>query len=87
MLAVGEKEVLENFADIRNRINDGETVIVSGKKTENLIIISEKNYNEMMKAKRNAEYLDMLDRGFEDMRQGKGITKTWDELEEMAKDE
>ena len=41
----------------------------------------------MLKAKRNTEYLAMLDRGFEDMRQGKGITKTWEELEEMAKDE
>lgn len=87
MLAVCEKDIIENFADIRNKINDGETVIVSGQKTENLIIISEKDYNEMLKAKRNTEYLAMLDRGFEDMRQGRGITKTWEELEEMAKDE
>lgn len=48
MLAVGEKDIIENFAGIRNKINDGETIIVSGQKTENLIIISEKDYNEML---------------------------------------
>lgn len=87
MLAVGEKDIIENFGDIQDKIFNGETIIVPGKKKENLIIISEKSYNEMMKAKRNAEYLAMLDRGFEDMKHGKGITKTWEELEEMAKDE
>lgn len=49
--------------------------------------MSEKEYNEMQKAKRNAEYLAMLDRGFADMEQGKGITKTMEELEAMAEDE
>lgn len=87
MLTVSKEDITENFADIQDKIYNGETIIVPGKKKENLIIISEKDYNEMMKAKRNAEYLAMLDRGFEDMRQGKGITKTWEELEEMAKDE
>lgn len=87
MLAVGEKDIIENFADIRNKINDGETVIVSGQKTKNLIIISEKDYNEMMKAKRNTEYLAMLDESQKQLEQGDTITFTMEELREMESDD
>lgn len=87
MLTLKDIDLGENFSNWHEQVISGETIIVSNPKKENVIIIAEKDYNEMMKAKRNAEYLAMLDRGFEDIKHGKGITKTWDELEEMAKDE
>ena len=87
MLAVGEKDIIENFADIRNRINDGETVIVSGQKTENLIIISEKDYNEMMKAKRNAEYLAKIDESMENHEKGDTISFSMEELKAMESED
>lgn len=87
MLAVKSMDVRDNFKDWCNRVINGETLIVSRPKNENVVIVSEKEYNEMQKAKRNAEYLAMLDRGFADMKQGKGITKTMEELEAMASDE
>ena len=37
----------------------------------------------MAKAKKNAEYLAMLDRGYADIAQGRGITKTMEELRAM----
>ena len=40
----------------------------------------------MAKLKRNAEYLAMLDRGYADIAQGKGITKTMEELRAMEKE-
>jgi len=87
MLAVKSMDVRDNFKDWCNQVINGETLIVSRPKNENVVIVSEKEYNEMQKAKRNAEYLAMLDRGFADMEQGKGITKTMEELEAMASDE
>lgn len=87
MLAVGEKDIIENFADIQDKIFNGETIIAPGKKKENLIILSEKNYNEMMKAKRNAEYLAMLDESREQFERGDTITFTIDELREMESDD
>ena len=87
MLAVKSMDVRDNFKDWCNQVINGETLIVSRPENENVVIMSEKEYNEMQKAKRNAEYLAMLDRGFADMEQGKGITKTMEELEAMAEDE
>lgn len=87
MLAVKSIDVRDNFIDWCNRVINGETLVVSRSENENVVIVSEKEYNEMQKAKRNAEYLAMLDRGFADMKNGKGITKTMEELEVMAADE
>ncbi len=57
MLAVKSMEVRENFKEWCNKVIDGETLIVSRPKNENVVIVSEKEYNEIVKAKRNAEYL------------------------------
>ena len=81
-----------NYSTIRNNLkkycdsatDDYETVIVTRKDEKNVVILSLEKYNSMMKAARNAEYLDMIDRSFEQIKQGKVITKTIEELEEMA---
>ncbi|MBR1884993.1 MAG: hypothetical protein IJ812_01175 [Schwartzia sp.] len=38
---------------------------------------------EDARAKANAEYLAMLDRGFQDLREGKGTRMTWEQLEDL----
>ncbi|MEH2943692.1 type II toxin-antitoxin system Phd/YefM family antitoxin [Lachnospiraceae bacterium KK002] len=78
MLAVKSMDVRENFKEWCNKVTGGETLVVSRPKNENVVIISEKEYNEMIKVKINAEYLAVLDRGYADIAQGKGITKTDD---------
>ena len=59
---------------------NGETVIVSRKENKNVVIISEAEYNELAKAKKNAEYLAKLNRADEQIGNGQVITKTIDEL-------
>ena len=61
MLAVKSMDVRENFKTLCDRVFHGETLIVSRPKNENVVIMSETEYNEIMKAKRNADYLAMLD--------------------------
>lgn len=63
---------------------DGEPVIVPRKESRNVVIVSEKDYKEMEKARKNAAYLARLDLADEQISQGKVVVKTMDELEAMA---
>ena len=71
--------------DIRANIKkyfafNGEPVIVSRKENRNVVIISETEYNELAKAKKNAEYLAKLAKADEQIQNGHVITKTMEEL-------
>lgn len=59
-------------------------IIVLRPQNENVVIVSEQEYHELQKAKRNAEYFAKLDRGFEQLERGKVIVKSMDELEAMT---
>ena len=54
---------------------------ISRPKNENIVMLSEAEYNEMMKAKRNAEYLAMLDKSMAEAEAGGFVTKSIEELE------
>lgn len=83
MLAVKSMDVRNNFKEWCNKVVGGETIVVSRPKNENVVIVSEQEYNELQKAKRNAEYLAKLDRSFEQLERGEVIVKSMDELEAM----
>lgn len=69
-----------NYSTIRNHLksycdratDDNETVIVTRKDEKNIVIMSLEQYNRMMKAARNAEYLAKIDRGIEQLEKGEG---------------
>ena len=50
---------------------------------QNLVVISVQDYEEMKKAKNNAEYLTMLRQSDEKLKAGKVVYKTMEELESM----
>lgn len=70
MTAVKGADIKYNFKTICDRVFGGETIIVSRPKNQNIVLLSEKRYEELEKAQRNAEYLAKLDRGIEQMRSG-----------------
>ena len=80
MLAVKSMDVRENFKSLCDKVFRGETLIISRPKNENIVMMSESEYNEIMKAKRNAEYLTMLDKSMAEAEAGGFIIKTVDEL-------
>ena len=80
MLAVKSMDVRDNFKALCDKVFKGETLIVSRPKNENIVMMSETEYNNIMKAKRNAEYLAMLDKSMTEAEAGGFITKTLDEL-------
>ena len=81
MLAVKSMDVRDNFKALCDKVFNGEILIVSRPKNENIVMMTEAEYNDIMKAKRNAEYLAMLDKSMEEAAAGGFTTKTITELE------
>ena len=55
-----------------NAADEHETVIVTRKNEKNVVLMSLEQYNEIMKALRNAEYLAKIDRAFQQLEAGQG---------------
>lgn len=80
MIATRQMDVRANIKKYFDIAFNGEPVIVSRKENKNVVIISEAEYNELEKFKRNAEYLAKLNRADEQIRNGQIVTKSMDEL-------
>ena len=73
MLAVNYSTIRKKLKDYCDKVtNEFETVIVTRKDEKNVVIISLEEYNSIMKASKNAAYLDMLDRSMEQLAKGEG---------------
>ena len=81
MLAVKSMDVRDNFKSLCDKVYKGEIVVVSRPKNENIVMLSETEYNDIIKARKNAEYLAMLDKSMAEAKAGGFIIKTTDELE------
>ena len=87
MLAVKSANVRDNFKEWCDKINMGETVVVSRPQNKNIYMISEAEYNALQKAKRNIEYMSMIDESIAQFERGETITLTMDELKAMESDD
>jgi len=85
MIALKTTDIRNDFKKISKLIFTGERVLISRPHNENLVILSEKEYNELEKIRRNNEYLTKIDMSMEQLSQGRTIVKTMEELEDMAK--
>ena len=63
MLAVNYSTIRSKLKDYCDKATDNnETVIVTRKDEKNVVLISLEQYNALMKAVRNSEYLDKIDK-------------------------
>lgn len=83
MIATKQMDLRANIKKYFDMAFNGEPVIVSRKENKNVVIISEAEYNELSKAKRNAEYLAKLERAGEQIKNGQVVVKTMEELRAM----
>lgn len=83
MIAAKPIDVRAKLKDYMDMAFNGEPVIVSRKGNKNVVIVSEQEYNDLQKAKRNAEYLKKLDRSLEQLEHGEVVVKSMEELEHM----
>lgn len=84
MVALKAIDVKNNFKSICSQVFGGETVMLSRPKNQNVVMISEAEYNKLEKARRNLEYLMMLDESEKQLQEGRVVEKTMVELEAMA---
>ena len=84
MLALKAIDVKNNFKSICAQVFSGEIVMLSRPKNQNIVMISEAEYNRLEKARRNLEYMKMLDESDRQLVSGRSIEKTMEELEAMA---
>lgn len=84
MIATKQMDIRANIKKYFDLAFSGEPVIVSRKENRNVVVISETEYNNLQKAKRNAEYLEHLNRSYEQLEKGEVIVKSMEELEKLA---
>ena len=90
MIAVKTVDLRNDFKKVSDLVTSGEKVLVSRPHNKNLVVISEQEYNELEKARRNTEYLKMIDESRRQLAEGKTYTFTMDELfamEDMSSSE
>jgi len=72
MLVANYSTVRTRFKEYLDQVTEGnETVIITRKNDKNAVIISMADYNAMVKARRNAEYLAMIDEAIAQMKAGR----------------
>ena len=86
MIATKQMDLRANIEKYFDLAFNGETIIVSRKENKNVVVISEAEYNELQKAKRNLDYLKMLDKSMEQWKDENTISLTMDEMKEMESD-
>lgn len=83
MIATKQMDIRANIKKYFDLAFNGEPIIVSRKENKNVVIISEAEYNALQKAKRNAEYLAMIDESVAQFERGETISFTLEELQAM----
>ena len=83
MIATKQMDIRANIKEYFDKAFNGEEIIVPRKGNKNVVIISEKEYNELQKAKKNAEYYEMLDNSRKQLEQGHTITLSMEDLTAM----
>ncbi len=58
MVVVKGIDIKQNFKSICDRVFNGETMIISRPRNENIVLISESEYDALQKARTNAEYIE-----------------------------
>ena len=87
MLAVNYSTIRSKLKDYCDKATDeNEIVIVTRKNEKNVVLLSLEKYNEFVRNMKNVEYLEKIDKSLKQIEEGKTVTKTTEELEEMTRE-
>ena len=84
------KEFRDNFKAVCDRVVNGDTVIVPRPNNQNIVVLSEAEYNRRDKALKSIEYFNKLHESKAQLESGQSVSFTIDELlafENMTADE
>ena len=85
MTVAKQMDIRRNIKHYFDMAFSGDTILVPRKENKNVVVISQNEYEELQKIKQNAEYLAMLRKSDEELKAGKVVVKTMEELEAMEK--
>ena len=83
MIALKTMDLRNDFKRISDLIISGEKILIARPRNENLVVLSEKEYNELDKARRNAEFLSKINKSIQEFTEGKTVSFTLEELQSM----
>ncbi len=87
MLAANYTALRNNLKAYCDQVCDtNDTLIVTRKENRNVVMMSLERYNEIEKILNNVQYLSMLKESNRQLREGKVVVKTMDELEAMTEE-
>ena len=87
MTVAKQMEVRRNIKQYFDMAFAGDTILVPRKENKNVVVISQNEYEELQKAKRNYEYLAKIDQSLRQKETGETITFTMEELRAMESDD
>ncbi|MBQ7076607.1 MAG: type II toxin-antitoxin system prevent-host-death family antitoxin [Lachnospiraceae bacterium] len=74
MLAANYSTLRSNLKDYCDRVYDeNEIVLVTRKEEKNVVLMSLEKYNQLEKELKNAKYVAKIERGFAQIKNGRGI--------------
>lgn len=85
MLIAKQVDVRSNIKKYFDMAFNGEIIVVPRKKNQNVVIVSENEYKEFEKIRRNAQYLAKLSEADEQLAKGDVIRKSVEDLEKLTK--
>jgi len=74
MIAIKTANLTQNFKEIADLIIGGEKILISRPRNKNLVVITEKEYNELERLRQNAQYLAKLNESLSQAQKGE-VTK------------
>ena len=83
MIAIKTANITQNFKEFADLVVGGERVLVSRPRNENLVIITEREYNELERLRQNAQYLTKLDESLNQARKGEVTKYTKEQMRAM----
>ena len=84
MIATKPLDLRSNLKKYMDFAFHGNPVVIA--RPENVVMLSEQEYNELAKAKQNAEYLQRIDHSYEQLAKNQTISFSLEELQEMESD-
>ena len=83
-MTVKTNDIVSRFRELADlAVRGGETITISRPRNENVVLVSEAEYKELSKNRHNVEYLEMLRESLEDIKAGRVVVKSIEELQEM----
>ncbi len=84
MRTIEATEPSGQFKKVIDLAVNGEAILVSTPSRQSVVVLSEGEYKAMAKAQKNTQYRAKIEQSIADVRAGKVIAKTMEELEAMA---